>query len=108
LKNTACGKPHAAIHLSLLKATSKKTISNSVRIVAVPSSRSSTHDPHTNGPAAGGTEMKIIPCLSGHAYIKKDGRMVHLSPNELQELHDFLHRENLIKEYAPQQERGPE
>lgn len=52
--------------------------------------------------------MKIIPCLSGHAYIKKDGRMVHLSPNELQELHDFLHRENLIKEYAPQQERGPE
>ena len=36
--------------------------------------------------------MRLTPCLSGHLHIKKGGRGVHLSPDDLKELHKFLHR----------------
>ena len=39
--------------------------------------------------------MKVTPCLSGHLFIKKDGRSIHLSPDDLKDLHKLLHRNNI-------------
>ena len=42
--------------------------------------------------------MKLTPCLSGHLYIEKDGRKIHISPQDIRDLHNFLHRENMVKD----------
>jgi hypothetical protein len=39
--------------------------------------------------------MMFESCLSGHLYIRKDGRAVHLSPDDIRDLHNFLHRRDV-------------
>jgi hypothetical protein len=41
--------------------------------------------------------MKLTPCLSGHIYITKQGNGVHLSPQDIRVLHEFIHREEKEK-----------
>lgn len=42
--------------------------------------------------------MKLTLCLSGHLYITKAGKGVHLSPQDIKDFHDFIHREEKKKE----------
>lgn len=45
--------------------------------------------------------MKLTPCLSGHLYITKGGRGVHLSPDDLRTLVDFIDRDPTIQKFLP-------